>query len=424
MPDDEGRPRLRGPLGLAGRAPAPDLARGFMLLLIVLANTTFYLYGRVRSAAGFHPVDGSVADKVVQALLITGVDLRVYPMFAFLFGYGLAVIYRRQGDAGVSQPEAFRLLQRRNLWLLGFGFVHAPLLWGGDVLGAYGLCGLLLVWLFLRRADRTLLVWAGVLTAVLLLLAALSVFGAAAVLASGGAVQAGGGLPDFVTASASAENPLTAAGYRMLLWPFIVLAQGLLGLAVPVAILLGFWAARRRILEEPANHRRLLWITAVGGIAIGWAGGLPHALAHVGMLAGLDQVMWVFTSTQAITGLACGVGYVAVFGLIGDRLAGRPPGPVGSAVSAVGKRSLTSYLGQSVLCAPLLAAWGLGLGAVLGSATMALFAIGVWLVTVAFAVWLERRGKPGPAETLLRRMIYRERRPAAPRDAPGRSPAG
>ncbi|MFP5073195.1 DUF418 domain-containing protein [Pseudonocardia nantongensis] len=424
MTTEDGRPRLQGPLGLTGRAPAPDLARGWMLLLIVLANTPFYLYGRAHSQAGFHPLDGSVTDRVVQAVLITGVDMRVYPMFAFLFGYGLMVIYRRQGAAGVPEPEAFRLLQRRNLWLLVFGAVHALLLWGGDVLGAYGMAGLVLVWLFRRRADRTLLVWAAIGSGLLALLAAFTMFGAWATLATGTAAQAGGGMPDWMTASASAEGVLSAALARLMMWPFLVFGQGLLGMAIPVAILLGFWAARRRILEEPWQYRRLLWITAVGGMAIGWVGGLPHALAHIGVLGGMEQVMWAFSGLQLITGLACGLGYVALFGLIGDRLAGRPLGPVGSAVSAVGKRSLSCYLAQSVLCAPLLAAWGLGLGAVLGSATMAVYAIGVWLVTVAFAVWLERRGKPGPAETLLRRLSYRERRPAVPREEPGRAPAG
>ncbi|MEQ3553246.1 DUF418 domain-containing protein [Pseudonocardia nematodicida] len=406
MTIDEGRPRLRGPLGTTGRAPAPDLARGFMLLLIALANTPFYLYGRATSEAGFHPVDGSIPDKIVQAVLIIGVDMRVYPMFAFLFGYGLAVIYRRQGENGTPEPDAFRLLQRRNLWLIAFGFVHALLLWGGDVLGAYGLCGLLLVWLFVRRADRTLLIWAGVGTGVLLLLAAFSVVGAHVTLSTGQAAG-GGAMPDFVTASASAENPLVAMGARLMLWPFLVLAQGLFGLAVPVAVLLGFWAARRRVLEEPARYRRLLLPVAVAGIAIGWLGGVPHALAHIGVLGGLGEVMWVFSTVQMITGLACGIGYVALFGLIGNRLTDRPPGWVRTAVTAVGKRSLTCYVGQSVLCAPLLAAWGLGLGAVFGSAGMAAFATGVWLVTVAVAVALERRGHPGPLEVLLRRLVYR-----------------
>ncbi|OLL71346.1 hypothetical protein Ae168Ps1_5849c [Pseudonocardia sp. Ae168_Ps1] len=405
MTVENARPPLAGPLGMSGRAPAPDLARGAMLLLIALANTPFYLYGREHSQAGFHPVEGSVVDKIVQAVLITGVDMRVYPMFAFLFGYGLAVIYRRQRAKGVPERDAYRLLQRRNLWLLVFGFVHAALLWGGDVLGAYGLCGLLLVWLFVRRADRTLLVWAGVGTGVLVLLAGFAVFGAWAVLTVG--ASAGGGMPADMTASASQPSVLAAVGDRLALWPLITLGQGVVGLTVPIAIGLGFWTARRRILEQPEQHLRLLRVTAVVGIALGWAGGLPHALAHVGVIGGWDEIMWVFAATQLVTGLACGVGYVALFGLIGSRLAGRPLGPVGSAVTAVGKRSLSCYLAQSVLCAPVLAAWGLGWGASLGSTTMALYAVGVWLVTLVFAVVLERRGPPGPAETLLRRLSYR-----------------
>lgn len=56
-----------------------------------------------------------------------------------------------------------------------------------------------------------------------------------------------------------------------------------------------------------------------------------------------------------------------------------------------------------------LAAWGFGLGAELSSASMALFATGVWLATVALAVALERRGSRGPAETALRRLAYRPR---------------
>src|SRR5699024_1071543 len=111
---DHKGPSGAGPLGLTGRVPAPDLARGFMLLLIALANTPAYLYGQAQSGAGFQPVDGSLVDRVVQVVLISGVDLRVYPMFALLFGYGLAMVYRRQRDHGRSEPAARRLLQRRN----------------------------------------------------------------------------------------------------------------------------------------------------------------------------------------------------------------------------------------------------------------------------------------------------------------------
>src|SRR5690606_7631351 len=161
------------------------------------------------------------------------------------------------------------LLRRRNLWLLAFGAVHALLLFAGDVLGAYGLAGLVLAWLFIRRADRTLLVWAGIGTRLLVAIAVLGAVGGyfagrrggvgAYFAAASGAPAAEGLEPTaFATASASEEDPLRAAVLRLSVWPVIVLAQGLLGLTVPVAILLAFWAARRRILEEPWNHLRLL----------------------------------------------------------------------------------------------------------------------------------------------------------------------
>ncbi|MGW5382673.1 DUF418 domain-containing protein [Nocardia sp. NPDC003963] len=118
------------PRGDTERIPGPDLARGFMLLLIVLANSAYYLFGRERSASGAHPVDGSALDTVVQGALITTVDLRVYPMFAFLFGYGLVLIARQQQRHGLSERETRWVVQRRNLWLIVFGSVHALLLWG------------------------------------------------------------------------------------------------------------------------------------------------------------------------------------------------------------------------------------------------------------------------------------------------------
>ena len=77
------------------------------------------------------------------------------------------------------------------------------------------------------------------------------------------------------------------------------------------------------------------------------------------------------------------------------------------ALTAVGKRSLTSYLLQSVIFAPLLCAWGLGLGGVLDQWQAALVAVAAWLVTVAVAVTLDRRGLRGPAERALRALSSR-----------------
>lgn len=403
---------LPGPVRSQERTLAPDLARGAMLLLIVVANTPWYLWGRERSGVNVHPDGGTWLDQVTQAFIITAVDSRVYPMFAFLFGYGIVQLFQRQAASGTSEKAARALLQRRNLWLLAFGFVHAALLWMGDILGAYGVAGLVLVWLFLRRRDGTLLLWSGLGVVLLLLMTAMSALGAlAAAMDPAGAGTTETFNPIALGVEINGESDLlAAAGQRMAFWAFLVFFQGLLTITVPVAILLGFWAARHRILEEPHRHLPLLRGVAAVGIAIAWLGGGLHAAAHLGVLPLPEEAMFLFSTTQLVTGLAGGVGYVALFGLIGHWLSGRGTGLVATSVAAVGKRSLSCYLAQSLLCAPVLAAWGLGLGGQMHSAAMAGYAVAVWLATVAGAYALERAGRRGPAEVLLRRLAYR--RPA------------
>lgn len=84
-------------------------------------------------------------------------------------------------------------------------------------------------------------------------------------------------------------------------------------------------------------------------------------------------------------------------------------GGVAFALQAVGKSSLSFYLAQSVLFAPLMSAWGFGLGAHLGSSPITLAAIITWLITAVVAVVFTLRGKRGPVEVLLRRLVYPRR---------------
>ncbi|RKS06904.1 putative membrane protein YeiB [Nocardiopsis sp. Huas11] len=404
-PAEETARPARGGVRADERALAPDLARGFMLLMIVLSNTGFHLYAARHGASGWHPVDGSLWDAAVRFAMLTALDVRAYPMFAFLFGYGMVRLYQRQRAAGTSERRAMALLRRRGLWLIVFGAVHAALLLAGDILGLYGLIGLVLGWLFLRRADRTLLVWAGILTALLAALAALTFLG----FLDGDDTSAR--VPDTVAYAAVETSYAASVLTRLETWSLgVTLLGSLFGFAFHAAMLLGCWAARHRLLEEPGRHLRLLGWTAGLGITVGWLGGLPVALDHIGVLAvpeaahGPDGPVFMW---QVLTGLPGGVGYAALFGLIAHWLSQRARASVPvRAVSALGQRSLSGYLAHSVLFSPVLAAWGLGLGAHLNSASMALFTVGVWLVTVAGAYALQRAGRRGPAEALLRRLVY------------------
>ncbi|HSK91392.1 MAG TPA: DUF418 domain-containing protein [Euzebyales bacterium] len=200
------------------------------------------------------------------------------------------------------------------------------------------------------------------------------------------------------------------------------------GVVLPVAMLLGMWAARRRIIEDAGRHLRLLRDVAVGGFTVGLVGALPTALKDVGVWSpppfeGLTDVAVLMLAWT--TGLAGGLGYLAIFVLVAERFSrfGCVPGVVG-AVSALGKRSLSGYLTHSIVMAPALSAWGLGLGAHLTSATMALFGASLWLATVVAAAVMERHGVRGPFEGCCDIWSTGRADRAGSRLGPERSPEG
>jgi uncharacterized membrane protein YeiB len=117
--------------------------------------------------------------------------------------------------------------------------------------------------------------------------------------------------------------------------------------------------------------------------------------------------LWAVSALHAVTGIAGGLGYAALIGLVAIRVGDRP-GRVVRALAATGQRSLSCYLFQSVVFVALLAPYTLGLGATLGTAGVAAVALATWLVSVLLSDGMRRAGRRGPAEVLLRRLTYRK----------------
>ncbi len=376
---------MAGPVGVRERALAPDLARGLMLALIALANSVVYLYARPYGVRQ-HIVGDGLVDRIVSVVTVTTVDGRAYPMFAALFAYGVVQIMQRQRAAGASLADAKRLLRRRSWWLVAFGFAHALLLFPGDILGLYGVAGFILVALT-GVSDRKLLIAAGCWLFVVALV-------------QGAAYMAPPSGERSFFWSFETADPWRAMALRPFEW--LMTPAGVLG--VGSAVLVGTWAARRGVLADPAAHRTLLVRTAVAGLTTAVVGGLPAGLA-VGHFWAPDTTLalWGISALHAVTGVAGGLGYAALIGL----LAIRARGPVVTALAATGQRSLSCYLFQSVVFVALLAPWTLGLGATISTGVVALLALGTWLVSVALADLLRRAGWRGPAEIVLRRLTYR-----------------
>jgi uncharacterized membrane protein YeiB len=383
----------RGPVTGTERALAPDLIRGAMLLLIGLANSANFAF------AGQPGVESSPhgLERVLNFVKLTFVDARAYPVFAVMFGYGLVQLARRQRSAGATPGAVRRILLKRNGWLIAFGLVHATLLYFGDFLGAYGIVGIICTLFLLNRGDKFHRIILGVWAFETVYVLVVAVQAALTVVNSSGPAHPLSNDPNPSLAAPSYgasvidrlhEYPLHTAsvvGFIMVVW-------------------LGIWAARKQILENPGAHRKLLsWVAAVGlGITI--LGGLPLALVGAGWLHVDETAVDSLSYLSHVSGMFGGPGYVALFGLLVARITTLSL-PV-RAVSALGQRSLSGYLFQSVSWMVLLAPFTLHLHFGSTAYTAALIAVGVWVASVAGAYAMSKHSYRGPAETLLRRLVY------------------
>ena len=392
----------RGPVRRTERALAPDLARGAMLLFIALANAVGVAFG----GPGHEPEPQGV-ERGVNLFLFTWVHARAYPVFAVMFGYGLVQLARRQQDAGAA-PDAVRsVLLRRNAWLVVFGFLHAALLYFGDFLAAYGLVGIVASTVLLRRSERVqraaLWIWAGGVLHVLVL-AVLVMWR----VMHGSNQQAG--VPSGEVASLVAQDYASSMLARLAEWP----AHTVTVLPFIVIVWLGMWAARRRLLEDAASHRPLLVWVAVAGLGLAVAGGLPLAFISAGILHADSSSVAAMFRLHQVSGTFAGPGYVALFGLVALGLS-RVSTPkviwVTGSVAALGRRSLSGYLFQSLAWLLLLSPYTFALGQRFRSPLLTAVGVAllVWLTSLAGAYLLDRGSLRGPAETVLRRLTYGNR---------------
>jgi hypothetical protein len=113
--------------------------------------------------------------------------------------------------------------------------------------------------------------------------------------------------------SASSGEPITDPLTDMLVRVAILPAFVPLIITISVfPFMIGIWAARRRLLENPGEHVALLRKVAYGGIGLGVLGGVPSALIDVevwqpGQSAGL-WVSWLHPVTGYASGTPSGSG--------------------------------------------------------------------------------------------------------------------
>ena len=403
------------------RYPAPDVARGFMLLLISLANVGFWVAGPEGRAP-------STADRTWAFIRALFIDQRAYPLFALLFGFGLATMVNRRMASGIdaycqqltgglrapsaaeldqaqeqAAIDARRLVRRRGLWMVLFGLIHGAF-FPSEIIGTYGIVAVVFAgWFAHKHHKRQLAVCALVLLSQFVPVVLAMLFGSGGEAAASGAAAAA---PTGAGESMASALPWFVTNVNG--WFFTALSAAFTTMILPAAFL-GARLADTDLIAHPEHHRGLLTVAGIGGLALGALGALHELLVPL-----TSAQSWEADSALiAVLGLAGGCGWLAVLALYAggptsdNRLTG-----LRWLLSNVGRRSMTAYLSQTVMfagifvIAPRLTGRPLELGLVASAAV----AVMVWLTTVVLCAVLERLGMPGPFESLLRIAVARSER--------------
>jgi uncharacterized protein len=358
------------------RVEVLDTLRAFALLGVVVVNSASFVYAWSAPVAGAVDPPGSALAALVHGVIVALFQNKSYPLLAFLVGYGIALQLRNY------TPQTVARRKRVAYTLLALGLAHGLLLYFGDILFAYGLMSLILIWAA-RVRLRILWRWCKGLAAYVVLITALySTF-------SLDAPQAV--LRDATTWAEVMEINASTYAWVLFAMPFdllpVVLTFGLAGLI----------AGRLRWLEDARRWapqwQRMVRIALPWGLVLNLLNGVVcAALAYHGHYYNVFQ-----QSVPTLIGPLMAAGWVAWVALSSQRGV-----PWLHTLAPLGRYTLSMYLGTSLLLVLALPAAGLGLSmhvGTVGTFVGALAAYALWLVV---ARSMARRGLRGPIERLLR----------------------
>ncbi|MVM29038.1 DUF418 domain-containing protein [Spirosoma sp. HMF4905] len=148
---DSGKLSTPRPVAKANRIQTIDLIRGFALLGILLMNIPGFGLGMLFSTFYEFVRRGAGPDFYTWTVVSTGFSGTMRGLFSMLFGAGM-LLFTINKSADTDATTVAGYYYRRLLWLILFGVFNAYiLLWDGDILFQYGLCGLVLY--VFRRAK-------------------------------------------------------------------------------------------------------------------------------------------------------------------------------------------------------------------------------------------------------------------------------
>lgn len=364
-----------------------DQARGFALLGILLANMLLFQYGMWEDLSFRHL---SWFDRAAFEWTNIFAVHSFMPLFSFLFAFGMVIMKDRLDQKGNSKFR--RIFFRRFLFLGTMGYLHSTFIWDGDILLSYSLIGLFLLFFFLNRKPKTILVWFIILMA----LSTLLTFGGAPVapdeemkrfLENSEQIMQYGSYQEIVDHRDDLPPIFDDAGF----FAFIILLAPIFTFS---PFLLGLYVAKKRWLHKPENHLKGIKKAFLFSLILGFP---------MKSLSLIWDEPFVYMLSDGIGPMALTIFYITAVVLLAQTKAGKK---LLKPFEALGRLSLSNYLVQSVIITTIFYGYGLGLYGKLGVFAGICLAIVCYVIQMIVSSWWLKHFKMGLLEWLWRGVTY------------------
>ena len=384
-----------------------DILRGIAILGILIMNIQSF---SMPGAAYLNPMaygDMTGINKWVWTLSHVFADQKFMTIFSILFGAGVVLFTENaEGRSGKSAG----LHYRRTFWLLIIGLLHAHLVWYGDILVAYALCGFI-IYLFRKVNPKVLLILGIFIISVHTIIYLFFGFSMDFWPPESIAETQQSWLPPAETLQAEinaytgsfSDQLAQRSGSALFLETFVFLSTFLWRAGGLMLVGMAFY--KWGILS--AKKSKQFYVT---GFIISWIIGLSVVIyglfQHYANNWSMEYSMFIgsqfnyWGSLFVSFGIMCLVMLMAQSNRFND---------LKKRMAAVGQMALTNYLMQSFIC--VLIFYGFGLFGSVERIWQLIILLGVWLVQILWSkTWLNNF-RFGPFEWLWRTLTYLKKQP-------------
>ncbi len=394
-----------------------DVLRGFAILGIFIANlgTGFSGYNESAHLTGPFLLEGW--DHKMSFLHHMFIEGKFYSIFSLLFGWGIALQFKRADAKGIN---ALPTVKRRLMFMLLLGAFHL-MIWPGDIVFFYALLGFLLLPFRKLSNKKLIIIGASLVLLPILLYAAKSYWqwlNAPAFLLFG----TGQKLETILTGVNSQESYLNFAKhanwwdifksnlagffYRYGYLFFVSRIPKVLGM-----FLIGYALGRSDFYKNIAQNKKIIWWVVGLGLLIGLPANFYLARYMTYFMDDYFNLKingFYQTLAYALGVAPLALAYVGLFMLSFQTTAGKK---ILSVLAPVGKMAFSNYIMQSLIGNFFFLGAGLGYTGQLGSVYFTLFGIAVFIIQVILStIWLKYFNY-GPLEWLWRSATYKKWQP-------------